>query len=77
MDLVLEGKVHLKDVKISIAGLQEDQYHGVKGVFCKLDWELHKSNPSACKYYSLPLSFNSKSLHLIISYFQIQCFEIW
>mmetsp|Transcript_2255 Transcript_2255/g.4160 ORF Transcript_2255/g.4160 Transcript_2255/m.4160 type:complete len:462 (+) Transcript_2255:199-1584(+) len=47
-NLVVRGKAHLIDVKISRSGIQNvDSYHGVIGVFCQLDWSLHKSDPSS------------------------------
>ena len=49
IDLVVEGKVHLKDLKIS-RGVQNDQYTGVMGEFCTIEWHLHKNDPSSCKY---------------------------
>jgi hypothetical protein len=50
LNLVVRGKVHLIDVKIPKSGIQnEGHYHGVMGVFCQLNWNLHKSDPSSCK----------------------------
>mmetsp|Transcript_8700 Transcript_8700/g.13134 ORF Transcript_8700/g.13134 Transcript_8700/m.13134 type:complete len:454 (+) Transcript_8700:111-1472(+) len=46
IDLVVEGKVHLKDLKIS-RGVQNDEYTGVMGEFCTIEWHLHKNDPSS------------------------------
>ena len=57
IDLVVQGKVHLKDLRIS-KGIQNDQYSGVMGEFCTIEWHLHKHNPSSCKYVSSLISFD-------------------
>lgn len=49
IDLVVAGKIHLIDLKISKSGIQAETsagYEGVMGIFCKLEWHLHKSDPS-------------------------------
>jgi len=38
----------LRDIKISRRELQNDQYTGgVLGIFCSIDWQIHKSDPSS------------------------------
>ena len=52
INLVVSGKVHLVDLRISKSGIQKKEsssYQGVMGVFCELDWSLHKADPSLCK----------------------------
>lgn len=48
IDLVVQGKVHLANLKIPTTGLNE--YEGVLGEFCQINWSLHKSEPSSCEY---------------------------
>ena len=66
LDLVVQGKVHLKDLKIHTRGIQDDQYSGVIGVFCTIEWHLHKHDPSSCKYVSSLLCL-FLYLHLYLS----------
>ena len=54
IDLVVQGKVHLSNLKIPTTGLNEHhRYEGVVGEFCQINWSLHKSEPSSCKYLTL------------------------
>mmetsp|Transcript_2589 Transcript_2589/g.3882 ORF Transcript_2589/g.3882 Transcript_2589/m.3882 type:complete len:454 (+) Transcript_2589:45-1406(+) len=52
ISLVVSGKVHLVNIRISRSGVEEaddgsGSYAGVRGVFCQLNWALHKSDPSS------------------------------
>ena len=51
IDLIVSGQVHLMDIRISndIEQSEEHNYDGVIGLFCKLEFSLHKSEPSKCK----------------------------
>ena len=53
LDGILNGSVNLVDlVNVQNAAPSDDgAYEGVKGVFCKLDFSLHKNDPSNRKYY--------------------------
>ena len=45
--LAIRGKVTLRDIKISNR-IHEDDYTGaVRGIFCSINWQLHKSDPSS------------------------------
>jgi hypothetical protein len=50
LDMVLQAKIHLVDLHIveeELLRAPSNHYAGVYGSFCKLDWNLHKQDPSA------------------------------
>ena len=54
LDRILSGELHLVEIRVddeelkaSFSGSADiSSYDGVYGTFCKIDWSLHKSNPS-------------------------------
>jgi hypothetical protein len=53
---VLTGKLHLIDIEVveeDLLRAPANSYAGVYGVFCKLEWELHKKDPSAGTYQNM------------------------
>ena len=50
VDLILEGKLNLVDINVdrrALASAPEDSYDGIYGVFCQLNFDVHKNDPSA------------------------------
>ena len=53
LELILSARVHLKDISIqsrTALTQEEPNYGGVVGHFCSLNWNLHKEDPSKCKW---------------------------
>ncbi len=54
IDLVIAGRVHLIGIEVQerrlITRTRSQNYEGaLTGIFCRLDWSLHKNDPSSCK----------------------------
>ena len=50
VDLILEGKLNLVDITIDRRALSraaEGSYEGIYGVFCQLNFDVHKNDPSS------------------------------
>jgi hypothetical protein len=50
LNLILNAKVHLVDLHMDLVELRRDlsnePYAGIYGTFCRVDWPLHKADPS-------------------------------
>ena len=50
MGLVIQGKLNLVELKIDrreLSEAEEDTYEGVYGIFCQLNFDVHKKDPSS------------------------------
>ena len=52
LDGILDASIHLVDIAKSykLKYSSDDSYQGIIAEFCKLDFSLHKNDPSKCKY---------------------------
>ena len=47
IELIVRGELHLVDIQVSSKSLDREGYSDVFGLFCEIDWSIHKSDPSA------------------------------
>ena len=53
LEEILSGYLHLVDVQVveeELLSAPPNSYAGVYGTFCRLDWSMHKKDPSAGAY---------------------------
>ncbi len=77
LDDVLNGKLHLIELEMVTEEMErapEDSYAGVYGSFCRLNFAVHKANPSSGtsnSRFGRKLSFQRCSLLLILFFFAL------
>ena len=83
LEEILSGHLHLIDLQVveeELLSAPPNSYAGIYGVFCRLDWSLHKKDPSrgACAGATRATYFHIKPVSHKLLYLhdlQFPCFE--